>query len=219
HLLRRPDMLAVARRADGVFATDESLSTALELAFGNRPAGPFDRLVGARANAAAESVTPQALFPARMPRPALPALCLGLVAIVLAGFPANEAVTPPATAFEPVIDAREQAALAVEIESVALSLAEDANDRVDTYIASVANELLAVSRDLASGTRRDRRALLSRLDQLRSHAAAGYAEAAKVGAIQDRSTLLDPVIEAIRASAPPKAPPPASGAPARDGEG
>lgn len=202
--LRRPDSLAVARRADAALGTGETFSTALEQVRSRSPAGPLQHLLFSRANSEAPHIAPDLLFPRRIPREAFFALILALASLALiALLPAKPAAPPPA-APDPVLSAQEQSALATEIETIALSFASDAQDRSDPYLAAVAGELMSVSRELSQGTRSDRAALVSQLDQLRGHAAAGYAEPGPTpAALPDRSSLLDPVIEAARAPAPP----------------
>jgi hypothetical protein len=184
-VLRAPDLAALARAADRKFALKERLSTALEVAAA-LPSGAAQDPVRAALLADAEQragiIDMRTLVSLRLPRVAraLPALLLAAVLLQVVPPDAFSRGEPGiSTAREPFDGgplSRQQAAdTAANLRRIAEILDQDAMQRSDPYLRTIARTLERLSTEVVRATI-ERPRLANELSQLLAHAQQAYTQ-------------------------------------------
>ena len=180
-----PDLAGLARVADRTFALQERLSTALEVSANLRSDSapdPVRAALLADAERRAGAIDPRALVRLTLPRAAWAVPVLVAAAILLHAVPpeAFRRAVPGASAARDGSDdsglSRQQAAdTAANLRRVAEILDQDAAQRSDPYLRTIARTLERLSTEVARAAL-DRRQLASELDRLLAHAQQAYAQ-------------------------------------------
>jgi hypothetical protein len=180
-----PDLAAFARAADRTFALQERLSTALEVAAVLRPdtaPDPVRAALLADAERRAGAVDPCKLVRLTLPRMAWVVPALLTAAILLQVLPpgAFGRAAPGATVERDASDdgglSRQQAAeTAANLRLISEILDQDAAQRSDPYLRTIARTLARLSSEVAQSTM-DRRVLANELHRLLAHTQQAYAQ-------------------------------------------
>jgi hypothetical protein len=187
-LLRAPSLADLARMADRKCALRERLSTALEVD-GNLQSTLGSDLVRAALLADAErhagAVDPRGLFSLSLPRAAWLVPALLVIAILLQVVPpdAFSRAAPVASPARDAADAgtlsgQQAADMAANLRRIAEILDQDAAQRSDPYLRTIARALERLSTEVARTTP-DRRQLAGELDRLLAHTQQAYADNAR----------------------------------------
>lgn len=180
-----PDLPALARAADRAFGLQERLSTALEVAAILRPDAAPDPVRAALlvdAERRTGAVDPRKLVRLTLPRIvwAVPALLVAAILLQVVPPGALGRGAPGASAGRNASDdgaqSRQQAAeTAANLRVIAEILDQDAAQRSDPYLHTIARTLERLSTEVAQSTM-DRRLLASELDRLLAHAQQAYGQ-------------------------------------------
>ena len=183
-VLAAPDLAALARVAERTFALQERLSTALEIANlrSDSTLDPVRAALLADAEGRAGAIDPRKLVRLTLPRAAwaVPAMIAAAILLQVVPPDAFGRSAPDISAARAVSDdggmSRQQAAdTAANLRRIAEILDQDATQRSDPYLRTIARTLERLSIDVAQATV-DRRRLASELDQLLAHAQQAYAQ-------------------------------------------
>jgi hypothetical protein len=221
--LLTPDLPALARVADRTFALQERLSTALEVAAKLRSDSAVDPVRAALladAEQRAGAIDPRELVRLRLPHAvwAVPALIAAAILLQVVPPDAFGRTAPGSSTARDVSDdgplSRQQAAdTAANLRRIAEILQQDATQRSDPYLRTIARTLDRLSTEVAQATM-DRRQLASELDRLLTHAQQAYAQgdrpAGQAASRRDPTELLRSALDDITGNRQ------AGSAPARD---
>jgi hypothetical protein len=238
--LLAPDLAALARAADRRFALQERLSTALEVSAklqSDSALDPVRAALLADAERRAGAIDPHRLVRLTLPRAAwaVPALIVAAILLQVVPPAAFGRAAPDATAARDAPDdgtlSRQQAAdAAANLRRIAEVIEQDAAQRSDPYLRTIARTLDRLSAEVARATI-DRRALAGELDRLLAHAQQAYAQSdratGQAASRRDATELLRSALDDITGNrqagaAPARDPDPAvpeTAAPARDPAG
>jgi hypothetical protein len=180
--LLAPDLADLARAADRKFALKERLSTALEVAGNtqsNMELDPVRAALLADAERTASAIDPRGLVRLALPRAAWMVPALIMIAFLLQVVPPDafgRAAPGATTASDAGVLSRQQAAdTAANLRRIAEILDQDATQRSDPYLRTIARTLERLSTEAAQATV-DRRQLASELERLLAHAQQAYAQ-------------------------------------------
>jgi hypothetical protein len=186
-VLRAPDLADLARAADRKCALKERLSTALEVD-GSLQSSPELDPVRAALLADAEhhagAIDPRGLVRLTLPRavwmvPALLAIAVLLQVVPPDAFGRAVPGAPAARdAADGVLIGQQAADMAANLRRIAEILDQDATQRSDPYLRTIARALDRLSTEVARTTS-DRRQLAGELDRLLAHTQQAYAESAR----------------------------------------
>ena len=221
--LLTPDLPALARAADRTFALQERLSTALEVSANLRSDSVLDPVRAALladAERRTGAIDPRALVPLKLPRAAwaVPALIAAAILLQVVPPDAFGRAAPGASTARDVSDdgrlSRQQAAdTAANLRRIAEILDQDAAQRSDPYLRTIARTLERLSTEVARAAL-DRRQLAGELDRLLAHAQQAYAQgdrpAGQAATRRDATELLRSALDDITGNRQ------AGAAPARD---
>jgi len=221
--LLTPDLPALARAADRTFALQERLSTALEVAADLRSDSASDPVRAALlvdAERRAGAIDPRALVRLTLPRAmwAVPVLVATTILLQVVPPDAFGRAAPGVSAARDVSDddrlSRQQAAdTAANLRRIAEILDQDAAQRSDPYLRTIARTLERLSTEVARAAL-DRRQLAGELDRLLAHAQQAYAQgdrpAGQAATRRDATELLRSALDDITGNRQ------AGAAPARD---
>jgi hypothetical protein len=184
-VLCAPDLAALARAADRRCALKERLSTALEVAANlraNTALDPVRAALFADAERHAGALDPRGLVRLTLPRAAWSVPALIALALLLQIVPPDAfgRAVPGATAARDASDAgalsRQQAAdTAANLRRIAEIVDQDATQRSDPYLRTIARTVERLSGEVARATI-DRPRLASELTQILAHAQQAYAQ-------------------------------------------
>jgi hypothetical protein len=180
--LQAPDLAALARAADRRFALKERLSTALEVAAARRSDAaqdPIHAALLADAEQSAGSIDTRALVSLRLPRAAWGVPALLAVALLLQTVPPDTfgLAAPDASAAgnDSTLSRQQAADTAANLRRIAEFLDQDAAQRSDPYLRTIARTLERLSAEVASEAI-NRPRLASELSQLLAHTRQAYAQ-------------------------------------------
>jgi hypothetical protein len=177
--LRAPDPARLARAADRRFALKERLSTALEVAAAqSAEKDPIRMALLADAERSAGSVDLRTLVSLRLPGAAWGVPVLLAAALLLLALPPDawRRATPDSSAerSDAILSGRQADDAAANLQRIAELVDQDAAQRSDPYLRTIARTLQRLSADVAAATV-DRSRLASELSQLLAHARQAYA--------------------------------------------
>jgi hypothetical protein len=183
--LQAPDLAALSRAADRKFALKERLSTALEVAAtlpSNAAPDPVRAALLADAERRADTLDWRALVSLRLPRVAWAVPALLVAALLLQAIPPDAfgraqlgASTARDSSVDGTLSSRQAADTAGNLRRIAEILDQDAAQRSDPYLRTIARTLERLSTEVARATI-DRPRLASELSQLLLHAQQAYAQ-------------------------------------------
>jgi hypothetical protein len=198
-LLQAPDLAALSRAADRKFALKERLSTALEIAAtlpSNAAQDPVRAALLADAERRADTLDWRTLVSLRLPRAAWAVPALLVAALLLQAVPPDAfgraqlgASTARDSSVDGTLSSRQAADTAGNLRRIAEILDQDAAQRSDPYLRTIARTLERLSNEVARATI-DRPRLASELNQLLLHAQQAYAQSDR--AIDQPATRRNP---------------------------
>jgi hypothetical protein len=200
--LLTPDLRSFARTADQKLALRERLSTALQVDAdvpANAPLGPVRNALLADVEHHAVDIDPRAIIGLRVPRIIwlVPALILvtALLHLVPADAFASRGLAVAGLGNNGALSGEAAENAAANLRRIADLLGQDAEERADPYLRTIANAIERLSTEVEQESL-DRRQLANALDRLLGHSRQAYAQSGN----QDRGAARRGVIEMLNAA-------------------